>query len=217
MHEAKYIDFYAFDMNIHLARYGCSQFFHCDKVANTYAEDNIQRMMALQNNENHLSIMISHTGNNKKLVELVRDLHRAKAKTILITSQGKSRMKAYVDEVLLTPRTLTECGSIRMEGLWTVAFSAATKYLLDVMFAMEFSAGYDENIKLSKQYYEIGAKNLCDTENHSNKLKQNFKISFIRADSFETIIQNPSHLLQRTENMLSLDCKEDIAICPLHL
>ena len=164
VHEAKYIDFYAFDMNIHLARYGSSQFFHCDKVANTYAEDNIQRMMALQNNENHLSIMISHTGNNKKLVELVRDLHRAKAKTILITSQGKSRMKAYVDEVLLTPRTLTECGSIRMEGLWTVAFSAATKYLLDVMFAMEFSAGYDENIKLSKQYYEIGAKNLCDTE-----------------------------------------------------
>lgn len=48
-------------------------------------------------------------------------------------------------------------------------------------------------------------------------MKQNFKISFIRADSFETIIQNPSHLLQRTENMLSLDCKEDIAICPLHL
>lgn len=45
-----------------------------------------------------------------------------------------------------------------------MAFSAATKYLLDVMFAMEFSAGYDENIKLSKQYYEIGAKNLCDTE-----------------------------------------------------
>jgi len=41
VHEAKYIDFYAFDMNIHLARYGCSQFFHCDKVANTYADDGI--------------------------------------------------------------------------------------------------------------------------------------------------------------------------------
>lgn len=54
-------------------------------------------------------------------------------------------------------------------------------------------------------------------KNHSNKMKQNFKISFKRADSYETIIQNPSHLLQRTENMLSLDCKEDIAICPLHL
>ena len=204
-------------MNIHLARYGCSQFFHCDKVANTYAEDNIQRMMALQNNENHLSIMISHTGNNKKLVELVRDLHRAKAKTILITSQGKSRMKAYVDEVLLTPRTLTECGSIRMEGLWTVAFSAATKYLLDVMFAMEFSAGYDENIKLRSNIMRLVQRTCVIQKNHSNKMKQNFKISFIRADSFETIIQNPSHLLQRTENMLSLDCKEDIAICPLHL
>lgn len=54
-------------------------------------------------------------------------------------------------------------------------------------------------------------------KNHSNKMKQNFKILFIRADSFETIIQNPSHLLQGTESMLSLDCKEDIAICPLHL
>ena len=48
-------------------------------------------------------------------------------------------------------------------------------------------------------------------------MKQNFKISFIRADSFETIIQNPPHLLQRTESMLFLGCKEDIAICPLHL
>ena len=25
VHEAKYIDFYAFDMNIHLARYGCGR------------------------------------------------------------------------------------------------------------------------------------------------------------------------------------------------
>lgn len=54
-------------------------------------------------------------------------------------------------------------------------------------------------------------------KNRSNKMKQNFKISFIRANSFETIIQNPSHLLQRAENVLFLGCKEDIAICPLHL
>lgn len=54
-------------------------------------------------------------------------------------------------------------------------------------------------------------------KNRSNKMKQNFKISFIRAGSFETIIQNPSHLLQRAENVLFLGCKEDIAICPLYL
>lgn len=54
-------------------------------------------------------------------------------------------------------------------------------------------------------------------KNHNNKMKQNFKNSFIRAGSFETIIQNPSHLLQRAENVLFLGCKEDIAICPLHL
>lgn len=51
-------------------------------------------------------------------------------------------------------------------------------------------------------------------KNRSNKMKQNFKISFKRADSFETIIQNPSHLLQRTENMLSLNCKEDMPYVP---
>lgn len=54
-------------------------------------------------------------------------------------------------------------------------------------------------------------------KNRSNKMKQNFKISFIRVGSFETIIQNPSHLLQRAENVLFLGGKEDIAICPLHL
>lgn len=44
LHKAEYVDFYAYDVNVHLARYGCSQLFHAGKIANAYTESNVQAL-----------------------------------------------------------------------------------------------------------------------------------------------------------------------------
>lgn len=58
------IDFYAYDTNIHLARYAASQFFHAGKIAAVYSETDIQVLNTLIAPEGHLAVLISHTGEN---------------------------------------------------------------------------------------------------------------------------------------------------------
>lgn len=40
--DASCVDFYVYDMNVYLADYGCSLFFHAGKVANVHSATNIQ-------------------------------------------------------------------------------------------------------------------------------------------------------------------------------
>lgn len=65
-----YIDFYAYDTNLHLARYASSLFFHAGKISATYSETNIQVLSTLFAQPGHLAILISHTGENTRLIEL---------------------------------------------------------------------------------------------------------------------------------------------------
>lgn len=44
--DASCVDFYVYDMNVYLADYGCSLFFHAGKVANVHSATNIQGLHA---------------------------------------------------------------------------------------------------------------------------------------------------------------------------
>lgn len=151
-----YIDFYAYDTNIHLARYAGSQFFHAGKIAAVYSETDIQVLNTLIAPEGHLAILISHTGENFKLIELARLLRRNKTKTIIITSGKETTLGKMADEFLYAPRPAT-IGEVETDKLSIPTFFTATKYLLDLMFSIAFSAQYTENMSLNHRYDTIGA------------------------------------------------------------
>lgn len=151
-----YIDFYAYDTNVHLARYASSQFFHAGKIAVTYSETDIQVLSTLAAPEGHLAILISHTGENRKLIELARLLRRSKIKTIIITSGKETTLGEMADEFLYAPRPDT-IGEVETDKLSIPTFFTATKYLLDLMFSIAFSAQYAENMSLNHRYDTIGA------------------------------------------------------------
>lgn len=154
LHKAKYIDFYAYDVNIHIARYGCSQFSHAGKIANAYTETNVQMLHALVKNEKHLAILISHTGENAKLVEIAKTLKRNHTKIIVIASGKNQTLTYYGDEFLYaaTSKGISE--------FWSAVFSTSAKYLLDLLFGLEFSYRYEENMKLNQTYEQIGRDKL---------------------------------------------------------
>lgn len=154
LHKAEYIDFYAYDVNIHLARYGCSQFFHAGKIANAYTESNVQELQALIKKEKHLAILISHTGENAKLVEIAKTLKRNRTKTIVIATGKKQTLSACGDEFLYA------ASSHGMKEFWSAVFFTSAKYLLDLLFGMEFSYRYEENMKLNQTYEKIGKDKL---------------------------------------------------------
>lgn len=148
--EHPYIDFYAYDANIHLARYASSQFFHAGKTAAAYSETNVQVLNALSAQPGHLAILISHTGENTKLIELARLLRRNGIKRIVITSGKETTLAQMADEALYAPIAQG------MDRLWTTIFFTASKYLLDLMFAMVFNAQYSSNMSLNQRYEAIG-------------------------------------------------------------
>ena len=154
--EHTYIDLYAYDTNIHLARYAGSQFFHAGQIAAVYSETDLQVLNTLIAPEGHLAILISHTGENFKLIELARLLRRNGTKTIIITSGKETTLGKMADEFLYAPRPDT-VGEVETDKLSIPTFFTATKYLLDLMFSIAFSAQYTENMSLNHRYDTIGA------------------------------------------------------------
>lgn len=152
----RYIDFYAYDTNIHLVRYAGSQFFHAGKIAAAYSETDIQVLSALTAPKGHLAVLISHTGENKKLIALARLLHQNGTKMIIITSSRESTLGKNADEFLFAPRP-SNVGEIETDKLSIPIFFTATKYLLDLMFTIAFSEQYAENMLLNQRYDVIGA------------------------------------------------------------
>lgn len=151
-----YIDFYAYDTNIHLARYASSQFFHAGKIAAAYSETDVQVLSTLTAPPGHLAILISHTGENLKLIELARLLRRNGTKMIIITSKKETTLGKIADEFLYAPRPVT-IGEVETDRLAIPTFFTATKYLLDLMFSITFSERYAENMSLNHRYDVIGA------------------------------------------------------------
>lgn len=68
--DASCVDFYVYDMNIYLAKYGCALFFHAGKLSSVHSEINIQGLHAAMPADGHVAIIISHTGKNEQLAEI---------------------------------------------------------------------------------------------------------------------------------------------------
>ena len=126
------------------------------KPGTSYSEADVQVLNALIAQPDHLAILISHTGENGRLIELARLLRRSRTKLIVITSGKETTLAKMADEFLFSPRPVVvdEPETARF-GVPT--FFTATKYLLDLMFAMVFSSRYIENLSLNQRYDTVGA------------------------------------------------------------
>ncbi|MDR3598107.1 MurR/RpiR family transcriptional regulator [Clostridium sp.] len=154
LEQTEYIDFYVYDMNVNLAQYGCNQLFHCGKIANTYIATNVQNLLALRKLEKHLAIIISHTGENSRLIEVAKSLKRNKVKTIVITVGKENTLAQFCDEFLYAAHTEN------VEGLEICAFSTSAKYILDVLFCLAFTKQFETNLQLNRSYEKIGKNKL---------------------------------------------------------
>lgn len=158
LEQTEYIDFYVYDINVNLAEYGCNLLFHCGKIANTYISTNVQQLLALSNLEKHLAIIISHTGENSRLIEIAKSLKKNKVKTIIITIDKKQTLAQLGDEVLYAATTKN------VEGLEICTFSTSVKYILDILFCLAFTKKFNTNLQLNRSYEKIGKSKLWGLE-----------------------------------------------------
>ncbi|MDO4554879.1 MAG: MurR/RpiR family transcriptional regulator [Lachnospiraceae bacterium] len=157
--QASYVDFYAVDLNVCIADYGCNQFIHCGKIANTYHASNLQELVAFQTEQDHIAIVISHTGENEKLVKVLKILKRRKVKTIALTYSENSTIGKLADETFIIDAVDR---MHEFSDMWSVKFIIGVKYIIDVLFAIVFSLHYEENVKLNDKY-EFSARDIWNT------------------------------------------------------
>lgn len=156
IHQAECVDFYVYDTNVHLAKYACSQLLHAGKMAYTHVATNVQQLHALLPKENHVAIVISHTGKSTRLLEIVKALHKNKTKVIVISAYGNQPVSKQGDEFLYAACPKEE----DVDQFWHALFFSSAKYLLDIIVSMEFSANYENSMNLNKRYEQIGREKL---------------------------------------------------------
>ncbi|QAS53374.1 MurR/RpiR family transcriptional regulator [Halobacillus litoralis] len=106
------------------------KFIRTGMEAHAYADTHLQLMSASQLRETDVAVVISHTGSNKDLLDIVEVAKQSGAKTIAITNFAKSPLTKLVDLCLYTVAQETE---FRSEAL---ASRIAGLSLIDSLFVI---------------------------------------------------------------------------------
>ncbi len=99
---------------------------HAGKLAYTHIVTNVQELQALIAQDNHLAIVISHTGENLRLGEIIKTLRRKRTKMIVISAYKNRTLCNMGDEFIYVAST---------EGadeFWMSTFFSSVKYILDI-------------------------------------------------------------------------------------
>lgn len=151
---AEYLDFYAYDTVACLAEYACSQFYFAGKRAQVYTATNMQGFNALLPAPGHVAILISHTGEDSRLVALAKLLRRQGTPVVVIANEADRTLSLLADEFLCAVT------SRKTEEFRVSMFASSAKYLLDLLFSLVFSQNYNENIRRNGQYERFGRNTL---------------------------------------------------------
>lgn len=115
-------------------------------------EADVQVVSTLLDRTGHLAILISHSGENSRLIELARLLRRKRRKIIVLTPSKTSTLAQLADEFLLA------AAPWGLEKMAWPMFATSVKYLLDLIFAITFSSEYANNVARNEHYDAIGAE-----------------------------------------------------------
>lgn len=143
---AKQVDFYAFDDNLCIAQTACCHFMHTGKVAVVNSAANYQFIQAITSTIEHVAIILSRTGQNKKLIKIARLLREKKVKTILLTPEKGSALVKLCDEFLYVANTEA------FLNLGSLIYGAGVQYILNVLFSLLLAKNYDQVVKINADY-----------------------------------------------------------------
>ena len=144
--EANIVDIYAYDQNFFLAQAACHNLTQIQCNAITHQTMNNQFAQALKSDSSHVAIIISRTGENKKLIRAAEILRKRKVKIILLSASKETTLAKKCDEFLYIANT------IEYLDLGATIFSVGVNYYFDVIFGLFLARNY---IKTDKFYNEL--------------------------------------------------------------
>ncbi len=147
--EAKKICLFAFDLNFYIAQETVYHLLQASRCAVCYETANSQLVNALMMEQDEIAILLSRTGENRRLIRTARVLKKRQVKTILLTGNKSTTLAKLCDEVIYVANTEEY---LNMGGL---IFSIGCRYTLDVLFGILVAYNYKEVEKFIDTFEKI--------------------------------------------------------------
>lgn len=125
-----HIDFYAMDNNLDIANMAASSFIMANKCSSVHPAMTMQYLQATGAPKEHVSFLISRTGENRMLIDIARLLKMRGNPVLLITGKKDSTLGSLADVAFPVASVKT------MEELGPRVFLMGAKYVMDVLFAV---------------------------------------------------------------------------------
>ena len=149
LNHSTFIDLYAFDNNLHLAKYAAANFLYAGKNSAIQDGSNAQFMQAMVSGEGHVAMMISRTGENVMLARIAKLLQEKNIPIIMITESKNSTLAGLSTEHLYVYNVH------RFSDMGTLLFQTSAEYIFELLFAILFSQNFENSIRQNKRYEEI--------------------------------------------------------------
>ena len=138
MAKATVIDLYAYDQNYAIAETAVYNLLQVKRAAVAHNAMNSQFSQALISDKTHFALLISRSGENRRLMRTARILKERHVPTALLSCQKDAPLAKICDEFLYVANTLDylDCGGN--------IFSVGVRYYLDVLFGIFLSRNFQE-------------------------------------------------------------------------
>ena len=145
MEKAAVIDIYAYDQNYSLAETAVYNLLQVKQTAVAHNSMNSQFSQALISDKSHFAIIISRSGENKRLLRTAKILRECHVPTALLTCNKDTPLSRICDEFLYVANTLEylDCGGN--------IFSVGVRYYMDVLVGIILS----RHFKNIERFYDV--------------------------------------------------------------
>ncbi|WP_315074604.1 MurR/RpiR family transcriptional regulator [uncultured Clostridium sp.] len=125
---ANKIDIYGVDINNYIAEQACCKLNGLGINATAYNSANIHYINSPGLHKNTLAFIISHTGNNRAMIEIAKALRSKKIKSVAICGDTKSELSKICDESIFI------FSKDNFENLSKLIYVTSTQYIFDILF-----------------------------------------------------------------------------------
>jgi len=146
------IVFFGFDDNLHMVKYHLFRLMTLGKQVIIHDSTNAQFYQALITQKDTAAIIVSKTGENRRLLEMVDILKARKAKIIVMTPDQQSSLGKSASEwiqIIDAPDN---------EPVGNITFDTSLQYVLNAILSLSYSKNHEKNKSLLDTYSRLWEK-----------------------------------------------------------
>ncbi|WP_382399862.1 MurR/RpiR family transcriptional regulator [Lentibacillus salinarum] len=147
--QAEKIDFYGVGSSFLIAYDAIQKFMRINKACTAYSDFHMQKVSAVNLNENDVAVAISYSGETQQIINCVKIAQSKGAKVIAVTKYANSPLSEMADAVLFVAAQEDEFRSAAMSS------RIASLNVIDMLYTACAYEDYDRSLTHLNQTYDI--------------------------------------------------------------